>query len=64
MTEITLEFLAEQQKKILDRLGTIEDQQTVLTGIVMRLDGFATELRGMLRMLERLEHRVRKAEEP
>lgn len=67
MAEITLDYLAEQQRKILDRLGTIEDQQTVLTGIVMRLDGslegLATQLRGMFRMLERLEYRVRKIEE-
>lgn len=77
MNEVTLEFLAErfadlanaiaeQQKMILDRLGTIEDQQTVLTGIVMRLDGslggLVTELRGMYRLLERLEHRMRKVE--
>lgn len=65
--DVTLEFLAKQQETILTRLGTIEDQITVLTGIAMRLDGsvggLATEVRGMYRLVERLEHRVRKLEE-
>lgn len=64
---VTLEFLARQQDRILDRLGTMEDQITVLTGIAMRLDGslagLAVEVRGLTRLLFRLERRVRKLED-
>jgi hypothetical protein len=63
---VTLDFLAKQQKQILDRLGNMEDQQTVLTGIAMRLDGslqgFAVEMRGMYSLLLRLDRRVREIE--
>jgi hypothetical protein len=65
--EITLEFVARQLDRVLNRIGTVEDQVTVLTGIVMRVDGsiegLATEMRGMYRLIERLEHRVRKLED-
>jgi hypothetical protein len=65
--EITLEFVARQLDRVLDRIGTVEDQMTVLTGIVMRLDGsiggLATEMRGIYRLLDRMEHRVRKLED-
>jgi hypothetical protein len=37
--EVTLEFLAKQLNKVLDRMGAMEDQITVLTGITMRLEG-------------------------
>jgi hypothetical protein len=47
---ITLEFIARQLDRVLDRLGTMEDQITVLTGMGMRVDGsvegLATEVRG------------------
>jgi hypothetical protein len=65
--EITLEFVARQLDRVLDRVGTVEDQITVLTGIAMRLDGsfegLATEMRGMYRLLDRMERRVRKLED-
>jgi hypothetical protein len=65
--EITLEFIARQLERMFDRIGTVEDQITVLTGIAMRLDGslegLAVEVRGMVRLLDRLERRVRKLEE-
>ena len=64
---ITLEFLARQLDRVLDRIGTMEDQITVLTGIVMRLEGslqgLAVETRGMYRLLDRVEQRVRKLED-
>ena len=47
-TPITLEFVARQLDRVLDRLGTLQDQITILTGICMRLDraieGLATEV--------------------
>ena len=50
--EITLEFIARQLERMLDRIGTIEDQITVLTGIAMRLDGslegLAIEVRDLI----------------
>lgn len=58
---ITLEFVFRQLDRVLDRLGTVEDQITVLTGIAMRLDGsmegLIVETRGMYRLLDRLERR-------
>jgi hypothetical protein len=61
---VTLAFVSQQIDRVLDRLGTVEDHLTVLTGICMRLDGsvegLATEMRGMYRLLDRLGRRVRK----
>jgi hypothetical protein len=63
---VDLAFLARQNERVLDRLGAMEDQITVLTGIAMRhdgsLEGLAVEVRGLIRLLDRLEHRVRKLE--
>jgi hypothetical protein len=65
--EITLNFIAKQLDRVLDRIGTVEDHITVLTGIAMRVDGsvegLAVEMRGMYRLLNRLESRVRKLED-
>ncbi len=48
---VTLEFLARQQQRILDEMGSMRDDMQVLTAMVMRLDGTAglvlTELRAM-----------------
>ena len=44
--EVTLEFLAKQLDKVLDRQGAMEDQITVLTGITMRLEGQMTGMSG------------------
>jgi len=67
MTEVTLDFLARQFERVLDRLGAVEDQITVLTGITMRLEGqmagLTVEIRGLASGLNRLEHRVRKLED-
>jgi polyhydroxyalkanoate synthesis regulator phasin len=71
---ITLEFLARQFDRVLDRLGTMEDQMTVLTGMVIQLDGrvdglqaevrgLSTEVHALHRLLDRLERRVRELED-
>lgn len=48
---ITLEFLARQQQRMLDDIGSMRDDMQVLTAMVMRLDGTVglvlTELRAM-----------------
>jgi len=63
----TLEFLSRQVDRVLDRIGAIEDQITVLTGMTMRVDGavegLAVESRGMYRLVDRLSQRVKKLEE-
>jgi hypothetical protein len=50
MTDVSLEFVSRQLDRVLDRLGAIEDQITVLTGMTMRHDGslagLAVEIRG------------------
>jgi len=64
---VTLEFLARQLERILTRLGAIEDQITVLTGMAIRhdgaLDGLATEFRGFVQATNRADHRLRKLED-
>ena len=48
---ITLEFLARQQQRVLDEMGSMRDDMQVLTPMVMRLDGTVglvlNELRAM-----------------
>ena len=68
MTEdVSLEFLSRQLDRVLTRLGAIEDQITVLTGMAIRHDGslagLATEFRGLALAVGRHEHRLRKLEE-
>jgi hypothetical protein len=58
MTEVTLDFLARQIERVLDRIGTIEDQFTVLTEMITRIDGAVQGL-----AVEMREHRLRKIEE-
>ena len=64
---VTLEFLARQQERVLTRLGAIEDQITVLTGMAIRHDGaltgLATQFRGLAQALSRADHRLRKLED-
>ena len=64
---ITLEFLARQQQRALDELSTMRDDITVMTAMVMRLDGAVglvlTELRAMHSQHNRLANRVRRVEE-
>jgi len=68
MTEdVSLEFLSRQLDRVLTRLGAIEDQITVLTGMAIRHDGsltgLATEFRGLAQALNRADHRLRKLED-
>jgi len=64
---ITLEFLARQQQRMLDQMGSMRDDMQVLTAMVMRLDGTVglvlTELRAMHSQHQRLANRVRRLEE-
>ncbi len=64
---ITLEFLSRQMDQLLDRFGTVEDQMSVQTGMIIRLDGsvqgLTTEVRALHRLFDRLERRVRKLED-
>jgi hypothetical protein len=67
MTDVSLEFVSRQLDRVLDRLGAIEDQITVLTGMAMRHDGslagLAVEIRGLMQSVSRAELRLRKLED-
>jgi hypothetical protein len=68
MTEpVTLDFLGRQMERLFDRLGAVEDQVGVLTGMVIRLDGsvhgLAVEVAALARSFSRLDARVRKLED-
>lgn len=58
MGDVTLEFLGEQLKRVLDEQSALRDDMTVLTGIAMRIDsslqGLITEIRGVHRQQARL----------
>jgi hypothetical protein len=62
-----IEFLARQSERILTRLGAIEAQITVLTGMAIRhdgaLNGLAVEVPRLAQGLGRADHRLRKLEE-
>jgi hypothetical protein len=64
---ITLEFLARQQQRMLEEMGSMRDDMQVLTAMVMRLDATVslvlTELRAMHSQHQRLANRVRRLEE-
>ncbi len=64
---ITLEFLARQQQRMVDEMGSMRDDMQVLTAMVMRLDGTVglvlTELRAMHSQYQRVASRVRRVEE-
>jgi hypothetical protein len=65
--DISIEFVSRQLDRVLTRLGAIEDQITVLTGMAIRhdgaLNGLATEFRGLAQAVSRIDHRVRKLED-
>ena len=67
MPDVSLDFLASQLERVINRLGAVEDQITVLTGMAIRLDGavngLATEMRGLVQSINRIEHRLRKVED-
>jgi hypothetical protein len=71
---VTLDFLARQQRRILEEIGIVRtemgsfrDDMGVLTAMVLRLDGTVglvlTELRAMHSQHQRLANRVRRLEE-
>ena len=66
MAEITLEFLAEQQAKILQEIATMRDDMRVLAAMVQRLDGTMTglvnEVRAEHSRYSRLDNRARALE--
>ena len=65
--DVSLEFIARQLERVLNRLGAIEDQITALTGMAIRhggaSTGLATEFRGLAQALNRADQRLRKLED-
>jgi hypothetical protein len=65
--DVSIEFVSRQLERVLDRLGAIEDQITVLTGMAMRHDGslagLVIEVRGLAQSIAHIEHRLRKVED-
>ena len=65
--EVSLDFISGKLDRVLDRLGAIEDQMTVMTGMAIRhngaLTGLATEFRGLVASVSRIDHRLRKLED-
>ena len=63
---VTLEFLARQQARLLDEMASFRDDMTVLTAIVIRIDGTLTALLAENRAVHsqhaRLANRVRALE--
>ncbi|MCL6608188.1 MAG: hypothetical protein K6T74_08870 [Geminicoccaceae bacterium] len=66
--KLTLAFLARQAERILDEQGRLRDDVTVLTGMVMRLEGtvqgLTVEVRGEHSRYERLAREVARLREP
>ncbi len=64
---VNLAFIARQLERVLTRLGAIEDQITVLTGMAIRhdgsLNGLAPEFRSLAQGLSRADHRLRNLED-
>ncbi|MGZ9020984.1 MAG: hypothetical protein ACXW3S_13700 [Rhodoplanes sp.] len=67
MAEITLDFLAQQQARLLEAMGQLRDDIRVMAAIVQRLDGtvqgLINEVRAEHSRFERLDRRVRTLEE-
>ncbi len=65
MAEITLDFLASQQDRILDEIGRVGDDARVM---IQRLDGtvqgVVNEVRTEHSRFDRLDRRVRRLEQP
>jgi len=63
---VTLEFLARQQKRILEEIASFRDDMTVLLAITTRAEAgvtsLTTEVRAMHSRHARLERRVRALE--
>jgi hypothetical protein len=67
MPEATNEFISQQLVRVIDRLGAIEDQITVLTGMTIRnngaVAGLAMEVQGLVQATNRTSNRLRKLED-
>lgn len=67
MADVTQEFIGRQLEQLINRVGAMEDQITVLTGMMIRFEGavqgLTVEVRGIHSWLSRLDARVRKLEE-
>jgi hypothetical protein len=67
MAEITLDFLAQQQARLLEAMGQLRDDIRVMAAIVQRLDGtvqgLINEVRAERSRFERLDRRVSALEE-
>ena len=63
---ITLEFIGRQLSSLTSEFGQMRDEITVLTPMVRRLDGTVSgltdEVRGLSRLYDRLDRRVRELE--
>jgi hypothetical protein len=68
MTEISLEFLAQQNERIIAGINAIRDDINVLTAMVLRQDntlrGLVDEVRAMHKQHNRFGERLRKLETP
>lgn len=67
MAEIDLNFLAKQLDRVLTDTRQLRDDMTVLTGIVIRLDGSMNgviqEMRGIRDQIAHMNRRIEKLEE-
>jgi hypothetical protein len=67
MAEVTLEFLARQNERLLNDFAMQRDDISVLTAMVVRLETstgtIVQELRAMQRQIARMNDRVRKLED-
>jgi hypothetical protein len=68
MTEISLEFLAQQNERIIAGINAIRDDINVLIAMVLRQDntlrGLVDEVRAMHKQHNRFGERLRKLETP
>ena len=66
MADADLSFLVHQNERILTELGSLRDDMSVLTGMVMRLDGshaaLLQEMRATHTQIARMNDRIRKLE--
>lgn len=65
--EPTLAFIARQNERALNELGSLRDDMNVLTAMVLRLDGtvtaLLTEIRTTHQQTARMNDRIRKLED-
>lgn len=63
---VTLDFLARQQRRLLDEMGEFRDQLAITTAICLRIEGavtaLTTEVRAMHSRHSRLARRIEEME--